>query len=194
MKRLLESIAEPGPLRLAALASMCFAAGANAHPAHPKMVLSAYADAADGTSLLAGHYGEVIASLGSHGLLFKQDALPASTNLCVAYIMTHRWSEADSACDEAIEFAKLEVRDAPRSGPDEHDVHVAVAYSNRAVLELLEQRPARAAADLSRARALAPNSEFVAQNLSRLHAPLAAAGARSALPGSPPAAAVAAEG
>lgn len=188
-KRLLDSIAGSRPARIAALASMCFAASAyasaaraadaHAPAAHPKMVLSAYVDAAQGWTLLTGHYATVIAALGSHGGLFKQDELAASTNLCVAYIMMRKWSEAHPACDEAIRFAKLEVVEPPQFAADDRGLRIAVGYSNRAVLEWLEERSASAADDLMKAQALAPYSEFVAQNLARLHAPLTTAGADS---------------
>ena len=172
MKRPLDSITGSRPLRVAALVSMWFAASAYADGGSEKMTLSAYVDAAEGSTLLAGRYADVIGVLGSHGLSFKQDEVAASTNLCVAYIMMHRWSDADPACDAAIRFAKLEM---PESGPAAADAHaqrVAIAYSNRAVLEWLEDRSGSAADDLTRAHALAPGSEFVAQNLARLHAPV----------------------
>ncbi len=188
MRRLLDPIAGPRALRAAALAAMCLAAGAHAEraradDAYPKMTLSAYADAAEGRTLLAGRYGAVIQALGDHGVRFKQDDVAASTNLCVAYVMTHRWSEAHPACDEAIRFAKLEAPESPASLADVHGECLAIAYSNRAVLEWLEERPASAADDLARAHALAPESEFVAQNLARLHASLAAAGTHAPLRG-----------
>jgi hypothetical protein len=181
MKRLLDSIMRSRPLRIAALASMCFAASAQAHDPHKGMTLCGYIDAADGQNLLTGRYGEVIGALGSYGLRFKEDAVAASTNLCVAYIMTHSWNTAARACDEAIRFATLETRESPALRPDAHDEHIAIAYSNRAVLEWLQDRSARAADDLARAHALAPYSESVAHNIARLQARLAAAGARAPL-------------
>ena len=194
MKRLLDSIAGCRPARVAAFASICFAAGAHADGEHQKMTLGAYTDAAEGQSVLAGRYRDVIDVLGSHGLRFKQDELAASTNLCVAYIMTHRWSEGHAACDEAIRFAKLEMRESPGSAADAHDARVAIAYSNRAVLEWLEARSVSAADDLARARALAPSAEWVTQNLARLHASLTAAGSRSPARASAPTTAMAAHG
>jgi len=193
MRRLLDSITQSRPLRIAALASMCCAASAHADGTHPKMTLSAYLNAPDGEPLLAGRYGEVIGALGSHGLRFKQDAVAASTNLCVAYIMTHRWSEAHRACDEAILYAKLEMPESRGFVPGPHET-VAIAYSNRAVLEWLENRSVSAADDLARAHALAPDSESVAQNLARLGVPLTAGGARTPRHGNAPTSATAAHG
>ena len=194
MKRLFDSIKGCRPLGVAAIASMSFAAGAPADGAHQKMTLTAYTDAAEGQSVLAGRYGDVIEALGSRGLRFKQDGLAASTNLCVAYVMTHRWSEAHPACDEAIRVAKLEMPESPGFADDAHGERVAMAYSNRAVLEWLEARSANAADDLARAHALAPGADFVAQNLARLHASLTAAGSGSPAHGSVSTTAMAAHG
>ncbi|HEY2590606.1 MAG TPA: hypothetical protein VGI35_03355 [Steroidobacteraceae bacterium] len=194
MKRLLDSIKGCRPLGVAAIASMCFAADAHADGAHQKMMLGAYTDAAEGQTVLAGRYGAVIEVLGGHGLRFKQDELAASTNLCVAYIMTHRWNEARPACDEAIRFAKLEMPESPGFADDAHHESVAMAYSNRAVLEWLEARSASAADDLAKAHTLAPSADFVAQNLARLHASLTAAGSGSPARGSASTTAMAAHG
>ncbi len=156
------------------------AASAAAHPgaahtempysgaARLKLVLSGYGDRAAGATLLAGHYGTVIEELGGHGPSFARDAVAASTNLCIAYIMTARWSAAHPACDEAVALAALDVPERDLLSREMHGEQMAVAYSNRAVLHWLESRPASAAEDLSKARALEPGSEAVSQNLAAL--------------------------
>lgn len=136
--------------------------------AHPKLVLSAYEDRAAGANLLAGRYGAVIEELGSHGMRFASDEVGASTNLCVAYIMTGSWSTAHSACDEALELAKHDSLDPDLPSRRTHAEQIALAYSNRAVLDWLEHRQASAAADLSKAKALAPGSPFLSENLAAL--------------------------
>jgi hypothetical protein len=45
-----------------------------------------------------------------------------------------------------------------------------MAYSNRAVLDWLEARPAAAQRDLKRAQALAPQAIFVARNMTAMRA------------------------
>ncbi|HUN27800.1 MAG TPA: hypothetical protein VMU67_15975 [Steroidobacteraceae bacterium] len=154
----------------AVLASLLVVGAAQAAAPHSKAVLSAYADSAAGESLLAGHYTEVIERLGSHGNEFASDQVGASTNLCVALIMTRQLQAAHSACDEAIEDAKLDVTEETIAARTTHDEEVALAYSNRAVLEWLSDHRTAAADDLSRARAFAPASEFVTQNLTALRA------------------------
>jgi hypothetical protein len=134
--------AGPKAFGFAILAAMIFAAAARAGapaPAH-KLVLSGYADGADGSNLLAGRYDAVIRRLAAHGMPYFADEVSASTNLCVAYIMTGRWKAADSACDEALRDAELDVSDATIFSRMRHDEEVAIAYSNRAVLKAVEGR------------------------------------------------------
>ncbi len=143
------------------------ATSADAHEsaAHPKLVLSGYEEQAAGADLLAGRYGRVIAELGPHGARFGGDQIATSTNLCVAYIMTAKWDAARSACDEAVTLTELDVPDRDLTSRETHAEQVALAYSNRAVLNWLEDRRASAADDLSKAHHVAPASPFVSENL-----------------------------
>jgi hypothetical protein len=152
----------------AVLGSVVLGAAARAQPPSHKLVLAGYADGPQGSALLAGRYDAVILRLAAHGMQFEEDEVSASTNLCVAYVATRRWRSADTACDEALEDARLDARapTAPtlsvRLACNEE---VAVAYSNRAVLELIEGRVASAAGDMARARALS-SAESISQNSS----------------------------
>jgi|HubBroStandDraft_1064217.scaffolds.fasta_scaffold84814_2 hypothetical protein len=141
---------------------------ASAGDAAGKIVLSGYADGAGGESLLAKNYGAIIDELGAHGVSFTQDPVAASTNLCIAYIMTHDWAKADGACDQAIRVAKLDTPTGTLYERINHDQEVGLAYSNRAVLRSLEAHPKDAASDLARAVALAPSSELVMRNRAAL--------------------------
>jgi len=174
-----ESLLKGTALAAALFASAVHAGAAQAGAAHAgpaqagaaadhKLVLSSYEDRAAGAQLLAGQYGAVIEKLGHHGLTFSDDEVAAGTNLCVAYIMTGKWDAAHAACDEAIALAALDVPEPDALALRTHDEQMALAYSNRAVLHWLEDRRASAADDLSRAKALAPESQFVAQNLTFL--------------------------
>lgn len=195
LKSTLDAIAGMKTLRAAALASLCFAGAvhvrsaaadggsAQASSAPRKMTLSGYVDGAAGTSLMSGHYEDVVGTLGAHGLPFKLDEVSASTNLCVAYIMTRRWDAAHRECDQAVRIASLEQWQwLPLD--NSHNEHVAIAYSNRAVLEWLEDRPAIAAQDLAKAHTLAPAVEFVGRNLEKLGASVPLLGRRAPQPGS----------
>ena len=160
---------------LALLASLIIAAAARAGDApESKLMLTGYADAAAGGALLSGHYQSVIVQLGEHGPLYTQDAVAASTNLCVAYIMTRQWTEAHAACDGAVASARAVRFDPSLWARRMQDEQVAVAYSNRAILHHLEADATSATADITAARTFAPEAEFVSHNLAVL------AGAKSA--------------
>ncbi|HTX24815.1 MAG TPA: hypothetical protein VMD03_09170 [Steroidobacteraceae bacterium] len=150
------------------LGSTMFGATAHADVAAHKLVLSGYADGAEGEHLLAGKYAAVIERLGAHGAAFAGNEVAASTNLCVAYIMTHSWKAADGTCDEAVREARLDLPDPTIAARLTRNEEVAIAYSNRAVLKMLEGRSAGAADDLARARSLS-RSPFVTQNLSAVN-------------------------
>jgi hypothetical protein len=147
-----------------------FGTTAQAGESAGKIVLSGYADGVGGDSLLAKNYAAIIHELGAHGVAFAHDPVGASTNLCIAYIMTHAWSLADGTCDEAVRLAKLDTPTGTLLERVNHDQRVAVAYSNRAVLHSLEAHPQEAASDLQRASALAPGSELVTHNRAALGA------------------------
>ncbi len=165
---MLAAAAHSGPASAAAHPDAVHTEAPYSGAARPKLVLSGYEDRAAGATLLAGHYSIVIEELGSHGPSFARDTVAASTNLCIAYIMTARWSAAHPACDEAIALAELDVPQRDLLSREMHSEQIAVAYSNRAVLHWLESRPASAAEDLSKARTLAQGSEAVSQNLAAL--------------------------
>jgi len=157
LKSTMRRMAVAGALSAAALA-------AHADGTAPKAVLSGYTDGVAGASLMAGDYRAVIDQLGAHGLSYASDELSASTNLCVAYIMTRQWTAAHAVCDEAIRIARLEPHDSLLFAWKMHDFNVALAYSNRAVLDWLEARRERTASDLAHAQALSPDAQFVTQN------------------------------
>ena len=140
-------------------------AGTHANAAHHKLVLSGYEEQAAGADLLAGRYGKVIEELGPRGARFAGEEIAASTNLCIAYIMSANWDAARSTCDEAVALAELDVSARDLPSREAHAEQVALAYSNRAVLDWLADRRASAVDDLSKAHVLAPASLFVSENL-----------------------------
>jgi hypothetical protein len=149
---------------LAALASLMLASAAHADSDAHKLMLSGYEDTAAGPSLMTGHYDSVIKALAAHGPTYQHDPVAASTNLCVAYIVTHQWEAADATCDAAVEAAKPAVG-TTLFERKQHDESVALAYSNRAVLRWLEDHPELAANDFAVARLLSPEAEFVSHNV-----------------------------
>jgi hypothetical protein len=146
MRRFTRSVG-PAALGFAVLGAMTLSASARAAAPPHRLVLSGYADGVQGENLMKGRYAAVIRELADHGVRFKSDEVAASTNLCVAYIMTRHLSEARTACDEALRDAKLDVVGFTMYSRMAHDEEVAIAYSNRAVLELVQGQPTSAAND-----------------------------------------------
>jgi hypothetical protein len=159
----------------ALLAALAVAGAAHADGSSSKAMLSAYEQAAGGVAIARGDYAATVSQLVPHGMLYKSDRVASSTNLCVAYIMTSQWQTAHAACDAAISLAQAEPADATLFGRRNHAEAIAVAYSNRAVLNWLEAQPQSAASDMAQARALSPRSDFVAHNSAVLGAAKSAA-------------------
>jgi hypothetical protein len=151
----------------ATISLLCVGVATGAEPAH-KAILSGYRDSAAGERLMAADYRAVIEELAPHRFAYWKDAVAASTNLCVAYTMTRAWVSAQSACDEAVRLARLEELGSDLYERQARDQQVALAYSNRAVLDWLQSKRDSAAADMQRAYSLSPQSEFVSQNLALL--------------------------
>jgi len=151
-------------VRFAALAWLLLAAAVHANEPSRKLTLSVYLDTAGADSVLAGKYDVAIKQLGSHGASFQRDQIAASTNLCVALIMSRQWDQARSTCDEAVNDARFNTADNTLGARQEQQKEMAIAYSNRAVLEYLTDKPQNATRDVERAHSLAPSTEFVSQN------------------------------
>ena len=125
------------PLVATAVAALLVTSMAHAGTEPTKLTLAGFADAAEGTQLLAGDYTTVIQKLASHSIEYGLNEVAASTNLCVAYVASRRLDAARGACDEAITMAKL---DQPGAGLQERMAHedaLSIARANRAVLAKL---------------------------------------------------------
>jgi hypothetical protein len=151
-------------------------AGAAAQAADEKIpfVLTAYINGAGGESLIAGNYDAALSEVqrSRHNTLL---ASTYQTNLCVAQTALRHWNEARVACDAAIKDA---VRNKPRgfangslSEANLHNTYIAIAYSNRAVVNWLSKEAVAAAEDLAKAHKLAPQADFVARNMTAFKAP-----------------------
>ena len=148
----------------ALMAALAVAAVAHADGSS-KAQLTAYQESPGWAAIARGDYAATVSELGSHGAPFWKDRVAASTNLCVAYVMSHQWETAHSACDMAISLASREPTDTTLFGRRRHDEALALAYSNRAVLKWLEAQPLSAASDMAHAHDLSPASDFVAHNV-----------------------------
>jgi hypothetical protein len=157
-------------VRATLLASLtCIAAAQAAEPAS-HLVLSVNIDTPAADRVLAGDYDAAIKRLGTHGFEYDRDPLDASSNLCVAYIMKQKWTEAETACHEAISRARASDTGRIFYGETAFKTQFALAYSNLAVLEWLQNYPDKATHDVNRAHRLSPRSPVVAQNWTVLNA------------------------
>jgi hypothetical protein len=148
--------------------ALAVATAAHAAGSSTKAQLTAYRESAGWETIAQGDYAGTVSQLAPHGALFWNDRVAASTNLCVAYIMSHQWETAHSACDTAISLASHEPTDTTLFGRRRHNEALALAYSNRAVLNWLEAQPHSAASDMSQAKELSPSSDFVEHNIAVL--------------------------
>jgi len=99
----------------------------------------------------------------------KSDPLVQTMNACVTQIVAREFAAAASSCDRAVNLARIE-----RAATSSSMVYsssrraatqiLAAAVSNRAVLKWFTA-DSSFASDLERARALAPDVEFVRNNL-----------------------------
>jgi hypothetical protein len=165
MRRLQRNVG-PAALGLVALGAMILSAAARAEAPSRRLVLSGYADGVQGENLIAGRYADVIHQLAGHGAHFEDDEVSASTNLCVAYIMTRHFSAAHAACDEALRDAKLDPSSSTMLSHMMHNEEVAIAYSNRAVLKLVEAQSTSASSSGDAQSPAAARARPVAQSSS----------------------------
>jgi hypothetical protein len=131
--------------------------------------LTAFSNTAAGNSLVKGDYNLAVEQLkiDAHGM--ASDSV--NTNRCVALTVTRQLQAAREACDAAVRDARLQLA---TMSPTElwarttYRDYLAVAYSNRAVVDWLSNDSAAAQADLQKAAAVDPKAEFVARNLTAL--------------------------
>jgi hypothetical protein len=157
------------------LATFSFA-GISARAAEEKkpFVLTAIVNGAGGESLVAGNYELALKQIKAS----KYNTIVASTipiNLCVAHTAMRNWSAARAACDAAVNHA---LSTSPRSSYgdglsaiQDHRNTIAIAYSNRAVVNWLSKETVAAAEDLAKAHKLAPDAQFIASNIEAFKAP-----------------------
>jgi hypothetical protein len=131
--------------------------------------LTAFSNGTGGRALLAGDYNTAQQELGAHHQTL--DVETAATNRCVVYTLTRQIEAAHAACDKAVREAQQEIASLPVSlswARSDYRDYLALAYTNRAVLNWVANDSAAAQSDLKKAAAVSPNASFVARNLSAL--------------------------
>ncbi|HEY4210131.1 MAG TPA: hypothetical protein VGM84_01510 [Steroidobacteraceae bacterium] len=159
------------PLALAAAA----VAASVAHAADPsKFVLTAYTASAGGPQIASGSFDAAIDQIALKSKAPGADLTALKNNECVAYAMKSDFTAAHDSCSAAINEARRELSRQTGAHLWERQVYseyLAIAYSNRAVVDWLQQDSARAAQDLASANGMNPQGKYVSQNLSALHSP-----------------------
>jgi hypothetical protein len=136
-----------------------------------RFTLTAYSNVVGGREILHGDYQTGLARINAQASS-EPDAELVSLNRCVALTMTAQWPAAQVACNAAVHEAERARTSEPVTASVQdrhlHDETIAIAYSNRAVLEWLTKDLKGAAQDLERAKALSPGGAMVAQNVAAL--------------------------
>jgi hypothetical protein len=157
-------------LQLAFTAALLAGSAAHAADEQPRTFeLTAFSNGTAGASLLSGDYNTAVRELSPHVRSLDTDT--ASTNRCVAYAVTRQIEAARSACNAAVRDAQQEISTLPVSmswARADYRDYLALAYSNRAVLNWMVNDTAGAQSDLKKAAAVAPKAAFVARNITAL--------------------------
>lgn len=146
-----------------------------------RFVFTAYSDASGGVEVIAGRYRAALEKLTNDAGSRAPNPSALNTNRCIAYSMTLQWQQARTACDAAVRAASTQRNQAPSWwgwAQESDDEYLALAYANRAVLEWMSSDEPAAREDLAKAREIAPQSDFVEQNVDALdtHGEVARAG------------------
>jgi Flp pilus assembly protein TadD len=131
--------------------------------------LTAFSNGTGGPALLSGDYDTAQSELSSHRNTL--DVETAATNRCVLYTVTRQIQAARAACDKAVHEAQQEITGLPVSlswARSDYRDYLALAYSNRAVLNWVQNDSAAAQSDLKKAAGVSPKASFVARNISVL--------------------------
>jgi hypothetical protein len=147
-----------------------------AEPATGKFELTAFSNTASGDSLVRGDYNLAVQQLNLDAHSLARDSV--ETNRCVALAVTRQLPPAHEACDAAVRDAQRQLANLPATelwARSQYRDYLALAYSNRAVVNYLSHDEAAAQADLKKAAAVAPKAEFVARNLTALQSHAAVA-------------------
>ena len=156
-------------LQLALAAALLVGSAAHAADEPRTFQLTAFSNGAAGESLASGDYNTALSELSKH--VHSLDADSATTNRCVAYTVTRQLEAAHVACDMAVREAQQSISSLPVSmswARSDYRDYLALAYSNRAVLNWISNDTVAAQADLKKAAAAAPKAGFVARNLTAL--------------------------
>jgi hypothetical protein len=153
-----------------AIAAASILSAAAAHAADvtaPKLVLTAYVNGVGGEAVMDGKFDAALTEIKRNRSASSDEYTAKITNECVAYVATKQMSQAANSCEAALRSAKADRMGALRfsSGASIQNSYLAIAYANRAVVQMMTKNPEAAKSDMARAKSLAPDAEFVSRNL-----------------------------
>src|SRR5262245_25558487 len=156
--------------KLAAIAATSIFSAVAAHAADvtaPKLILTAYVNGTGGESVMAGKYDDALTEIKRDRAASSDRYTAKITNECVTYAVMRQLPQAKSAGDEALRAAKYDRMGALRfsAGSALQNSYLAIAYTNRAVVQMMAKDVEGAKSDLARAKSLAPEADFVSKNL-----------------------------
>lgn len=155
-----------GKLAIAATSILSAVAAHAADVTAPKLVLTAYVNGVGGEAVMAGQLDAALTEIKKNRNVSSDQYTAKLTNECVVYTAMKQLTQAKSTCDEALRSAKHDRMGALRySGSNIQNEYLAIAYANRAVVQALQKNPDAAKDDISHAKSLAPDAEFVSKNL-----------------------------
>ena len=131
--------------------------------------LTAFSNGTGGQAILSGDYNTAQQELNTRER--SLDVETVATNRCVVYTLTRQIDAARAACDKAVHEAQQEIAGLPVSlswARSDYRDYLALAYSNRAVLNWVTNNATGAQDDLKKAAAVSPKASFVARNVSAL--------------------------
>lgn len=137
----------------------------------PKFTMTVFEDVALGADIIAGHYDKAIDAASVD--MSKNDVIRIESNLCVAYAKTGEIERAERACDAAIAAIRAKKSFYRYRLSDESAGHarkrfMAIALSNRSVINAVKGDYAAARKDLDMAQELDTQLAVVKINLERL--------------------------
>ena len=155
-----------GKLAIAATSILSAVAAHAADVTAPKLVLTAYVNGVGGEAVMASQFDAALTEIKRNRNVSSDQYTAKLTNECVVYTAMKLLPQAKSSCDEALRAAKHDRLGALRySGSNIQNEYLAIAYANRAVVQMMQKNPDAAKADMAHAKSLAPDAEFVSKNL-----------------------------
>ncbi len=150
--------------------------GSVAHAADQssKFVLTAYTASVGGPEIVSGSFDAAVDLIAKKSKLPGADLTAIKTNECIAHAMKSDFAAAHDSCSTAITEARRDLQFQSGAHLFERQLYseyLAIAYSNRAVVDWLQKDAASAAQDLASANDMSPQGTYVSQNLSALHSP-----------------------